>query len=47
MGNAASRVAVVDVFLVGAQVGARRGTEAILLHYNGDGRVVDNNFYTM
>ena len=32
MGNAASRVAVVDVFLVRAQVGTRRGTEAILLH---------------
>ena len=32
MGNAASSVAVVDVFLVRAQVGARRGTEAILLH---------------
>ena len=35
MGNDVSRVAVVDVCrgsLVGAQVGARRGTEAILLH---------------
>ena len=31
MGNDASRVAVVDVFLVRAQVGERRGTEAILL----------------
>ena len=31
MGNVALRVAVVDVFLVQAQVGARRGTEAILL----------------
>ena len=33
MGNDASRVAVVDVSLVQAQVGARRGTEAILLHW--------------
>ena len=33
MGNAASSVAVVDVFLARAQVGARRGTEAILLHW--------------
>ena len=33
MGNAASSVAVVDVFLVRAQVAARRGTEAILLHW--------------
>ena len=33
MGNDASRMAVVDVFLVRAQVGARRGTEAILLHW--------------
>ena len=33
MGNAASRVAVVVVFLVRAQGGARRGTEAILLHW--------------
>ena len=33
MGNDASRVAVVDVFLVRAQVGARGGTEAILLHW--------------
>ena len=33
MGNAASRLAVVDVFLVRAQVGARRGTEAILLYW--------------
>ena len=32
-GNAASSVAVVDVFLVRAKVGARRGTEAILLHW--------------
>ena len=29
MGDTASSVAVVDVFLVRAQVGARRGTEAI------------------
>ena len=33
MGNAASSVAVVDVFLVQAQVGASRGTEAIMLHW--------------
>ena len=33
LGNAASSVAVVDVFLVRAQVGATRGTEAILLHW--------------
>ena len=33
MGNAASRVAVVVVFLVRAQVGARRGAEAILVHW--------------
>ena len=33
MGNDASSVAVVYVFLVRAQVGARRGTEAILLHW--------------
>ena len=33
MGNDASSVAVVDVFLVRAQVGARRGSEAILLHW--------------
>ena len=32
MGNDALRVAVVDVPLLRAQVGARRGTEAILLH---------------
>jgi hypothetical protein len=38
MGNDASRVAVVDVCrgsLVRAQVGARGGTEAILLHEHG------------
>ena len=33
MGKAASRVAVVVVLLVRAQGGARRGTEAILLHW--------------
>ena len=33
MGNDASMEAVVDVSLVRAQVGARRWTEAILLHW--------------